>query len=111
MTVPYFTLPDLLEKWPFDHEQNPLDDVVRASARWLESYGIDKKAQEAVNRCKPCYYFASLAYPRAFGEPEHGHYRLACDWMHLLFAYDVLGDKATGEVGGQYAKDMMNAVR
>jgi Delta6-protoilludene synthase len=103
----YFTLPDLLEDWPFDHDPNPCDYIVEESARWTESYGaFDEKTQQAFNRCN-FGYFACLAYPRAKGD----HYRAACDLMNLFFVFDELSDEATGESAGQQATDIMNALR
>ncbi|THU83492.1 terpenoid synthase [Dendrothele bispora CBS 962.96] len=103
----YFTLPDLLEGWPFDHEPNPHNDIVQESARWTESYGaFDEKAQGAFNRCN-FGYFASLAYTSAKGS----HYRVACDLMNLFFVFDELSDEASGEIAAQQAADIMNALR
>ncbi|KAF5335276.1 hypothetical protein D9758_016241 [Tetrapyrgos nigripes] len=102
-----FTLPDLLENWPFDHTPNPHDEIVRESAEWTESYkAFNEKAQEAFNRCN-FGYFASLAYARAKG----GHYRVACDLMNLFFVFDELSDEATGEEAARQAADIMNALR
>ncbi|THU98276.1 terpenoid synthase [Dendrothele bispora CBS 962.96] len=95
----YFTLPDLLSNWPFDHEANP--------AQWTESYGaFDERAQDAFNRCN-FGYFASLAYTRA----REGHYRVACDLMNLFFVFDELSDEASGDIAAQQAVDIMNALR
>ncbi|KAK7448143.1 hypothetical protein VKT23_013902 [Stygiomarasmius scandens] len=102
-----FTLPDLLDNWPFDHNPNPNDDIVQQSAKWTESYdAFDAKAQDAFNRCN-FGYFSSLAYSRASGL----HYRVACDLMNLFFVFDELSDEASGDVAAQQAADIMNALR
>ncbi|KAK0452226.1 terpenoid synthase [Armillaria borealis] len=103
-----FTLPDLLANWPFRCIHNPLsDEIVPASAAWIESYNIfDERAQKAFNRCN-FGLFTSLAYPNV----SAAHFRVCADLMNFFFVFDELSDEADGPTVRKQAADIMYALR
>ncbi|KAK0458907.1 terpenoid synthase [Desarmillaria tabescens] len=103
-----FILPDLLANWPFRCFHNPLsDEVVPASAAWIEGYNIfDERAQKAFNRCN-FGLFTSLAYPNA----SAAHFRTCADLMNFFFVFDELSDEADGPTVRKQAADIMYALR
>lgn len=103
-----FILPDLLANWPFRCTHNPLSDqIVPASAAWIESYNIfDERAQKAFNRCN-FGLFTSLAYPNV----SAAHFRVCADLMNFFFVFDELSDEADGSTVRKQAADIMYALR
>ncbi|KAJ7644908.1 isoprenoid synthase domain-containing protein [Roridomyces roridus] len=85
-----FTLPDVHDRWPFPPFQNRWDDVVSLeSLRWVESLGLRTPEQLEKFRAAHFHGIASMAYPHVV-DPEH--YRIACDFVNLLFLVDDITD-------------------
>ncbi|KAG8995769.1 hypothetical protein FRB94_011659 [Tulasnella sp. JGI-2019a] len=91
MTTATFTLPDLVSTCPFPLRCNPnLEPIASESNKWIDGYDIHpndghRKAYEA------CAFGLLVAhtYPKADGQ----RFRVLCDFINALFAFDDLMDE------------------
>lgn len=107
MTLEY-TIPDLLENWPFRTQVNPYATHLNAeSLAWVESYKVFDRARQDTFNSWNFGAFSALAYPHL----NPAQYRAAVDLLNLYFVYDELSDVADAEMARVQSDSIMNALR
>jgi hypothetical protein len=85
-----FELPDLIEYCKFPLKISPYHPVVTdASTHWIGSYGVFKDKAFAAR------FFADrfdLCNALGFPDANEERFRLACDYINLLFVFDDVAD-------------------
>lgn len=91
MSSSTFRLPDLVNACPYSLRQNPhVDPIAAESNQWIATYDIhpNDAHRQAFESCA-FGLLVSYVYPRA--NPER--FRVLCDFINALFAFDDLMDE------------------
>ncbi|KAF7328550.1 Terpene cyclase [Mycena venus] len=109
MTAPVLKLPDIHERWPFPVLHNPWQDIVGAeSLSWMESLSIMSGSQMKKFRAANFDILASMAYAHM---TDMHHFRVACDLLLVLFAFDDATDEQSGQEARRTAEISLDALR
>lgn len=87
----YFTLPDFIATFPFNLRVNPhYQNHARPSYEWLDSFGVhpNVKHRDAF-QAMDFALLTAMCYPDADGK----QFRILCDYINALFAFDDLTDE------------------
>lgn len=90
-SLPTFVLPDLASYCDFKFKQNPhYQDVSPQSEAWMETFSTMKN-----DRSRQAYYAARFSLLTAYCFPDANaeRYRLCCDYIAALFAFDDVADE------------------
>ncbi|CAA7262204.1 unnamed protein product [Cyclocybe aegerita] len=105
MSEQQYTLPDLLQNWPWNRHLSPYyEEAKRESSAWVESFKpFDQDGQRAFD----AYLLASLTYSHGSRE----FVRLGCDLMNFYFVYDEYTDVSDSAVADRLANIVIDAMR
>lgn len=100
-----FQLPDFIKTCPFPLRKNPhLAEIDAESSAWLDSFNFQNEAHRKALAACALGLLSAYAYPMA----DRERFRLCCDYVYSIVAYDDLMDEehlAHDPVGTKKAMD------